>query len=231
MNVLKFTKRFIVLTMFMAMIFSVSPILTMPVLASNINNTDLNLEANIERASAGLPSLKLDPLLSSAALAKANDMITVNYWAHNSPIGKTPWSFISTSGYAYATAGENLAKGFDTSKGVIDCWMASPDHKANVLNNSYTDVGYAVVDGKLVGVQTTLVVAMYGSHTSTIGTTTTVISPLDNLLDNIALPASASQLLAILSAGTLLSFIIAWTIRTTSRSRSVLDVRAAQSGK
>jgi len=89
-------------------------------------------------------------------------MITNNYWVHYAPDGTTPWLFIVSSGYQYKTAGENLAKGFDTSSGVVAGWMESPTHKANVLGD-YTDVGFAVTNGILMGSETTLIVAMYGT--------------------------------------------------------------------
>jgi hypothetical protein len=90
-------------------------------------------------------------------------MMLKNYWAHISPDGTTPWHFINDSGYAYSAAGENLAKDFNISSGVIAGWMGSPLNRDNVLNPTYQDVGYAVIDGSLVGSETTLVVAMYGS--------------------------------------------------------------------
>lgn len=151
--------------------------------ATNVNITDLYALSNQERVNVGLSNLTLDSQLSSAALAKANDMFAKDYWAHVAPDGTTPWSFIYAAGYDYQTAGENLAKGFDTSAGVIAGWMGSPTHKENVLNTSYTDVGYATVNGVLLGSETTLVVAMYGSRmaiaptpqTSTSSTPTAIV--------------------------------------------------------
>lgn len=119
--------------------------------------------SNQERINNGLPALATNSALSSAAYAKAMDMFADNYWAHNAPDGATPWSFIIAAGYDYNSAGENLAKDFNTSAGVVAGWMASPGHKANILGSTYTDAGYAVVNGVLLGSETTLVVAMYGS--------------------------------------------------------------------
>jgi len=91
--------------------------------------TDIRVDAllastNAKRISLGLNPLKLNATLSQAAAAKAQDMFSHDYWAHNSPQGKTPWSFIVNSGYKYTIAGENLAKNFSTSGGVVDAWMA-----------------------------------------------------------------------------------------------------------
>lgn len=120
---------------------------------------------NQKRADAGLPPLTLSPLLSSAASGKAADMFSQNYWAHVSPSGKTPWDFIIGSGYHYVYAGENLAKNFNDSKAVIDAWMNSPSHRDNVLKKEYRDVGFAVVNGRLNGEETTLVVEEFGTPT------------------------------------------------------------------
>ena len=101
--------------------------------------------------------------LSQAASAKADDMFQYNYWAHNSPSGKTPWAFITAAGYKYIYAGENLARGFTTTQSVIDAWMASPDHRANMLSSNYQDVGFAVKSGNLNGEDTVLIVEEFGN--------------------------------------------------------------------
>lgn len=134
--------------------------------ATNINVGDLAALGNQERANAGQPALSLNSALSQAAYAKAQDMFANNYWAHNSPSGATPWMFIANSGYSYSTTGENLAKNFSSSAGVMYGWMNSPTHRANVLGSQYQDVGYAVLNGVLQGEETTLVVAMYGAPQS-----------------------------------------------------------------
>jgi len=131
--------------------------------ATNVTVTDLFILGNDERSKVGAKSLTLNPTLSQAALNKANDMLAHNYWAHDSPLGATPWSFITGAGYSYTSAGENLAKNFNSSAGVIYGWMNSPTHRDNVLSTKYQEVGYAVVNGVLLGEETTLVVAMYGS--------------------------------------------------------------------
>lgn len=132
--------------------------------ATNVTIDGVYSASNQERINNGLTPLSLNSALNSAALAKANDMIADNYWAHIAPDGTSPWAFISASGYQYTAAGENLAKDFNTSSGVVAGWMGSPTHAANILNSSYKDVGYAVVNGVLLGSGTTLVVAMYGAR-------------------------------------------------------------------
>ena len=130
--------------------------------ATNVNTSDLLTYTNQKRADAGLKSLKINETLSKAAQEKANDMFNNNYWAHTSPSGKEPWDFIIASGYDYLYAGENLAVDFSESKKVVDAWYASPSHKANLLNDKYTEIGFAVVNGELEGRKTTLVVQMFG---------------------------------------------------------------------
>lgn len=132
-------------------------------LATDINAERLVNLTNQKRAERGLAPLKLDPQLSQAAAGKAQDMFTKDYWAHNSPGGLTPWVFIKDAKYSYLYAGENLAKNFANSEGVVDAWMASPSHRANLLKPEYKDIGFAVVNGRLGSEETTLVVQMFGT--------------------------------------------------------------------
>ncbi len=133
--------------------------------ATDIHVEKLLAATNAKRQAAGLAPLALDAQLSAAAARKATDMFSKNYWSHTSPAGATPWQFITESGYAYAVAGENLAKNFSDSQGVVEAWMNSTTHRDNLLKSSYRDVGFAVVNGILNGEETTLVVQMFGSRT------------------------------------------------------------------
>jgi hypothetical protein len=134
--------------------------------ASDITPTDLLIQTNQQRAAAGLPALKMDARLNQSAALKAANMFQENYWAHVSPSGIQPWHWFGVAGYGYRYAGENLAKDFDTTSGTMTGWMNSPGHRANILNANYADVGFAVVNGTLVGGETTLVVAHYGAAAS-----------------------------------------------------------------
>ncbi|MBP9852461.1 MAG: hypothetical protein QG629_61 [Patescibacteria group bacterium] len=119
---------------------------------------------NSQRTANGLGALALNSLLSQAAQNKANDMMTKDYWSHTSPDGSTPWTFIDASGYAYSSAGENLAYGFATSNDVINGWMNSPKHRDNILGAAYNEIGFGIVNApnyQKSGPQT-IVVAMYG---------------------------------------------------------------------
>jgi hypothetical protein len=131
--------------------------------ATDIHVEQLLGDTNAQRTALGLGPLTLNMQLSAAAAQKATDMFAKDYWAHNSPTGATPWTFISGAGYHYVVAGENLAKNFTTSQAVVDAWMASPTHRENIVKPGYRDIGFAVVNGKLNGEDTTLVVQMFGS--------------------------------------------------------------------
>lgn len=121
---------------------------------------------NAKRAASGLAPVTYNPLLARAAAAKAADMFAGDYWAHNSPSGKTPWSFISSAGYKYVFAGENLARDFSDAGSVVDAWMNSPSHRSNLLDKNFREIGVAVSSGKLSGREGILVVQMFGAGVS-----------------------------------------------------------------
>jgi len=130
--------------------------------ASNITFNDLLLETNKERLASGLNSLTVSEKLNQAALAKANYMFKYDFWAHVAPDGTEPWYFFTEAGYDYRFAGENLARDFGNSKDVVEAWLDSPSHRENLLSSNYTDIGFAVVNGNLDGLETTLVVQLFG---------------------------------------------------------------------
>lgn len=121
---------------------------------------------NAKRSQNGLSELSSNPLLAQAAGAKASDMFANDYWAHNSPGGKTPWSFINGAGYRYIYAGENLARDFSDPGAVVEAWMNSPTHRANLLDKNFREIGVAVAGGKLGGREGILVVQMFGASVS-----------------------------------------------------------------
>lgn len=131
--------------------------------ASNITASDVISKTNIERNKLGLPELISNSKLNEAALAKAQHMFENQYWAHIAPDGTDPWFFFKKANYKYKIAGENLARDFSHTDEMMQAWMASPTHKANILNSKYTEIGIAVVDGKLLGAETTLVVQLFGA--------------------------------------------------------------------
>ncbi len=130
---------------------------------ATISSDELLNDTNAERAKNNLRPLVIDGKLSEAAFLKAKDMLARQYWAHNAPDGTTPWHWFEEASYNYSYAGENLAKNFRTADSITAAWMASPEHKANILGEQYTQAGFAAVDGVLDGKATTLVVALYGA--------------------------------------------------------------------
>ena len=132
-------------------------------ISSNVSQDQLLIITNEYRQQNGLPALSLNQELSQAAQGKASDMFAKNYWAHVSPDGTTPWIFIKSAGYVYVYAGENLARGYNSAQDVVAAWMASPEHKQNMLSSNYQNVGFAVETGNLTGEDTVLVVEMLGS--------------------------------------------------------------------
>jgi hypothetical protein len=152
-----------------------------------ITSDELLQDSNAERAKDNLPALSLNDKLDQAAYLKAKDMFANNYWAHNSPSGVTPWAWFAAVGYNYDKAGENLAKNYVDTQATVNAWMASPTHRANILNADYKDVGFAVMDGTLNGQPTTLVVAEYGEPVSVAtvaGAQTTYEAPINTTSSN-----------------------------------------------
>ena len=135
--------------------------------SSDLTATQLITTTNETRAKAGLNLLAPSEELEDAARAKALDMFDRQYWAHNAPDGTEPWVFLDRAGYSYAAAGENLARNFSSSQATVAAWMASPEHRANLLEEDYEDIGLAVAYGQMEGRQTTIVVAMYGEPSAT----------------------------------------------------------------
>ena len=131
--------------------------------ATSISQQEIIRLTNVERTKAGVPTVAENAQLNAAAMAKAKNMFAEDYWAHYSPSGKSPWVWFDQAGYAYTLAGENLARDFDTSQGVINGWMGSPSHRENMLTAGYKHIGIAVLNGVMGGHQTTLVVQHFGT--------------------------------------------------------------------
>lgn len=119
-------------------------------------------EANDNRAIYNLTPLTYNATLENAARQKAEDMAKYSYFAHNSPTGITPWYWFTKAGYRFIYAGENLAINFTDSEAVTQAWMASPGHRANILNGNFTEIGIATAPGYYEGHPTTFVVQLFG---------------------------------------------------------------------
>lgn len=124
---------------------------------------------NAERSDLGLGELRADPALTAAAQAKADDMARRGYFSHNDPDGSAPWKWVLGAGYDYAYAGENLAVRFYDSSDVVQAWMQSPSHRANIAKSAYRDIGIGVAEGTYEGKPTTFVVQFFGTSRAALG--------------------------------------------------------------
>ena len=104
---------------------------------------------NVERAKVGLSALTYDWQLSRVARIKSQDMKDNKYFSHTSPTYGSPFQMMKSFGITYRTAGENIARGQATPAAVVNAWMNSSGHRANILNSSFTHIGVGyVADGK-----------------------------------------------------------------------------------
>lgn len=131
--------------------------------------TDATNEA---RAEEGRAPLSRNSLLDEAARLKAEDMAAKEYFAHWSPEGTSPWHWFNEAGYAYASAGENLAVHFTDSGEVVDAWLDSPTHRANIMNGKFTEIGIGTAEGQYEGYDTVFVVQMFGAPAKAVATPT-----------------------------------------------------------
>jgi hypothetical protein len=137
--------------------------------ATSMTLSNLLNDTNSARIQNGVSPLNLNSQLNAAAQASANDMAARNYWSHNTPEGNPPWVWVSDQGYSYQKLGQNLAAGFTDEQSTIDGWMASPPHRANMLDPDYVDVGFGSANNpdytSAGGGPMTIVVAFYGDPT------------------------------------------------------------------
>jgi len=99
---------------------------------------------NVERANNGLKSLTMNAELSKVATLKSKDMANLNYFSHTSPTYGSPFEMMKQFGISYRAAGENIAMGQTSPEQVMQGWMNSPGHRANILNASFTQLGVGV---------------------------------------------------------------------------------------
>ncbi|HEY2091749.1 MAG TPA: CAP domain-containing protein [Thermoanaerobaculia bacterium] len=118
-----------------------------PLFATEITPDTVLTEMNAYRAKDGLAPLRFDPRLMLAADDRMHDMEDLQYWSHDAPDGRTPFVWLKPHGYEFRFAGENLATGFETTEVLVQGWMESPGHRANIMSPDYDDVGIAVIDG------------------------------------------------------------------------------------
>lgn len=107
---------------------------------------------NEERSKAGLNPLKMSEELRSIANLKARDMADKNYFDHTSPTYGSPFQMLQDFGVHYSAAGENIAAGQQTPEQVMNSWMNSSGHRANILNANFDTLGVGVYNGGKYGI-------------------------------------------------------------------------------
>ena len=122
-------------------------IINIPTVSSSVSSyeTEVIRLVNEIRQKNGLTPLIQDWQLSRVARYKSQDMRDLGYFSHISPIYGSPFNMMKSFGISYKTAGENIAKGYSSPRAVVDAWMNSPGHRANILNSSYTHIGVGYV--------------------------------------------------------------------------------------
>jgi uncharacterized protein YkwD len=138
---------------------------TVPAQTSSSMEDAVIAAMNRERAAHGLRPLRVNTRLSLAADDRIADLFSKKYFNHVSPDGMQPFVWAQRRGYNYSVIGENLAAGYRSATGVVDGWMHSPGHRANILGRDFDEVGVAIAGGSPVGgYGGPTVVALYGSR-------------------------------------------------------------------
>jgi uncharacterized protein YkwD/stress response protein SCP2 len=106
---------------------------------------------NAARGRAGLPSLAVDPPLTAAAQAHCADMVARDFYSHTAPDGTQPWDRAAAAGCRRRRIGENIACGQRSPAEVVEGWMNSPSHRANILGRDFTHLGIGFSGGGRAG--------------------------------------------------------------------------------
>jgi len=131
--------------------------------AQPLTNEGVLAWTNKNRKTDGKPDLVLNDKLTEMADQKLSDLFAKQYFEHQSPTGVGPGDLAQQAGYDYIVIGENLALGnFNGDKALVDAWMASPGHRANILNARYQEIGIAVGKGTFEGKTTWIAVQEFG---------------------------------------------------------------------
>jgi uncharacterized protein YkwD len=135
----------------------------LPLAAAEITRQSVLDTMNSYRADRGLPPLRFDARLQKAADDRMRDMEEQEYWAHESPDGRSPFTWVRAEGYDFQYAGENLAAGFETTEVLVASWMESPGHRDNIMSPLYSDCSISIIDGSTRGRATgKSIVVMFG---------------------------------------------------------------------
>jgi hypothetical protein len=173
--------------------------------ATSMTISGLLSDTNTARTSNGVAGLSLNDKLDAAAQAQADDMAARNYWSHYTPDGDPPWVFVTAQGYSYQKLGQNLATGFSDEQSTINGWLASPEHRANLLDPDFRDVGFGFSNNPNYtaagGGPMTIIVAFYGEPRVLAAATTSPpaskpsvsVEPPAPVTSEVPTPAAASE--------------------------------------
>ncbi len=124
-------------------------------------------ETNHQREINGQLPLRMNEKLNLAAKAKLDDMFRQQYFEHESPDGKNPADVISAAGYEFLVVGENLALGnYENDVVLVEAWMNSPGHRANIVDGKFNEIGVAVGKGMYEGKEVWMAVQEFGTPLS-----------------------------------------------------------------
>jgi uncharacterized protein YkwD len=157
---------------------------------SSISSQKLIKLTNDYRRQFGLAPLTPNVRLTQAAVNKARDLLTRQYFGHTSPSGQRFSSWIKEVNYNYFFVGENLAIDFKTNQEILDAWINSPGHRDNILKPQYQEIGLAAVPGKFKNHSTVVVVQLFGTRVLGEYSAADNSSLPGNLTDNYFLPVS-----------------------------------------
>ncbi|MGE6731589.1 sigma-70 family RNA polymerase sigma factor [Streptomyces sp. NPDC059900] len=115
--------------------------------AGNSYSQEVTRLVNAERAKSGCGAVTLNSKLGDAAQGHSDDMAERDFFDHTNPDGKDPGDRVTAAGYRWTTYGENIAAGQRTPAAVMDSWMNSSGHKANILNCSFKEIGIGYRQG------------------------------------------------------------------------------------
>lgn len=162
---------------------------------------------NQQRQTQGLTTLARNTTLDAAAQNKVDDMFARQYFEHESPTGEGPADVVDGVGYSYIRVGENLALGnFESDEALVQAWMDSPGHRANILDSGFQEIGIAASVGTFEGQRVWLAVQTFATSS------TVCVMPSQDLLTSIETQKAALN-----------------TLSTSIESeRDQLDTRAAE---
>lgn len=141
-----------------------------PIVPSPVN-TNISVSANdvlfftnkAREANGGLVSLKSNSILNAIAAKRVDDMFTYQYFSHSSPSNMDMINLAKNEGYNYSAIGENIIMGdFDSSMEVVNTWMGSAGHRANILSTQYDEIGVAIKKGLYNGREQWIGVQIFG---------------------------------------------------------------------